>query len=185
MFVSSWNRVAQRPVFWTIGFILVGAYGFPLLPPLAILSPRTIYGAGFDTIFAARSDIFIGGLVAQHLLGWGLLALASALTGLTWRESAPQTREMEPVLASAEPSLVDDAPHPARAPLGDGPPEEWLALRDRRTGWIWGSLLVVFGAWMSVLQRGRSVPPGSIITGIGCLHLALQFWLAAESARRF
>jgi len=185
IFVSSWNRFAQRSAFWTIALLLIGAYAFPMIPPIAILSPRTIYSAGFEPIFATSPDIFIGGLVIQHLLAWGLLALASALIGLTWRESAPHHPEMEPAPASAEPSLVADPPTTARAPLGDAAPEEWLALRARKTGWIWGSLLLVFAAWMSVLHRGKAVPPGAIITGIGCLHLALQFWLAAESARRF
>jgi ABC-type transport system involved in multi-copper enzyme maturation permease subunit len=183
--VSACNRFAQRSVFWTIALVLIAAYAFPMLPALACLSPRTLYGAGFANVFASRSAFFVGAFIAQHFLAWGLLAFASGVTNLTWRESSQRVVTGDATAASENELLLPNRPVTSREPLLDGPPEEWLARRGRKMGWIWGSLALVFAAWMSVLQRGKPVPPGAIITGMACLHLALQFWVSAESARRF
>jgi hypothetical protein len=53
--------------------------------------------------------------------------------------------------------------------------------------WIWATLLLALAAWTLAVftALGRAALPMAAIAGAFIFHLALQFWIAFEAARRF
>ena len=67
-------------------------------------------------------------------------------------------------------------------------PIEWLASRQRASGWVWGSLVVIAIGWFVVCLETARSPGRQFIESFymaASLHLLLKFWIAWEASRRF
>ncbi len=143
IFLSSISWRDQRSMFGTALLVSAITYLLPaIIPPLAALSPQTMFSSAFEKAFTAGWTPFAFGFLFVHAMGWGFLILAALLVSkqigvLPSKGTVPQR-------------LIR-----ARSPSMESHPAEWLACHSAHYGWLWLSLILPLAVWGAGMLSGQ------------------------------
>ncbi|MBI4660999.1 MAG: ABC transporter permease [Verrucomicrobia bacterium] len=204
VFVSTLSRNDRKAMFASIALI-VFVTGAPLCtvaiywsvsssstpfagPERMMLLPSPIFAFGIalaDRVHWLRE--YLLSLVSTHLLGWGLLAVSSAVLPRVCRDR-PRTgqrfRRWEKWQRWNYGSAATRAA--VRARLLDRNPILWLAGRDRlKAKLVWVFLGAMAVIWIPAAVAAVDIAVMAAVFVLFCAHLVLKVWLVSEVCTRW
>jgi ABC-type transport system involved in cytochrome c biogenesis permease component len=161
----------------------------PAPPIFWITNPLEAFNLTQAASYASRPGAYWASLLGSHLMGWGLVGLASFLAARTWHETG---RHDAPAGLSNFRLRWRFGSVKRRQRLRarwlDVSPFCWLALRDRtKPAWVWLALAAVAGCFATDVFfdfAAWRLAPFYLLPAF-CLHLVVKLFVTSEASRRF
>jgi hypothetical protein len=195
MLVSALSRDSQKAMMATLLLLLLLAAGGPIADSFitakqkSVFEPRWSLSSPAYVLAAARawgSSAYWGALAVTHLLGWAMLAGASALVPHTWQDrkkagaSSHQDWGYAWKYGGARRRLS------LRRKLVGQQPVAWLVCRERwQSLGLWIMAILVVGGFVTVLMGTEETEIWMVWNWIGGLFFLLLYLWAASQACRF
>jgi ABC-type transport system involved in multi-copper enzyme maturation permease subunit len=196
MAVSAVSRDSQKAMMGTLLVLLLLALGGPVVdgtiagmkghsfePYWSLLSPAYVLAAAS----AWGGSSYWNALVTTHLLGWGMLALASVLVPHTWQERKKTGAGRSQGWSYAWRYGGARRRLRLRRRLIGRQPVAWLACRERwQSLGLWTIALLAVGGFVAALLSALPQETWIVWSYIGDLFtLILYLWAASQACRFF